>query len=80
MEINGGMSPTFEVNNSLAIDLMPGIDNSSQPILCLHTRTESQQSIVIFLSEIYSLRDVLAAAGTRLAEIEAKAQIFPGNR
>jgi hypothetical protein len=66
------MPHTFDVNDSLVIDLLPGIDSSSQPALCLRTRVEPQQSIVIFLSEVYVLRDVLAAAGTRLAGIEAE--------
>jgi hypothetical protein len=69
------MSHTFDVNDSLVIDLLPGIDSSSQPALCLRTRTEPQQSIIIFLSEVYKLRDVLAAAGARLAGIEAEVRL-----
>jgi len=65
------MNEAFPVNGSLAIDLIPSVDDDGQPALCLHTRAEPQQSIVISLSEIYLLRDVLAQAGARLAQVEA---------
>ena len=65
------MSKTFKVNESLAIDLLPSADNHGQPALCLYTLSKPEQSIVIFLSEVYLLRDALVAAGTRLAGIEA---------
>jgi hypothetical protein len=65
------MTESFLVNESLAIDVLPSIDDKGQPTLCLHTRGEPQQSIVISLSEIYVLRDVLAQAGAQLAREEA---------
>jgi hypothetical protein len=66
------MSETFKVNESLAIDLLPSADNHGQPALCLYTHSKPEQSIVIFLSEVHLLRDALAIAGGRLAEIEAE--------
>jgi len=65
------MNEAFLVNGSLAIDLIPSVDDDGQPALCLYSREEPQQSIVISLSEIYVLRDVLAQAGARLARVEA---------
>jgi hypothetical protein len=66
------MSEIFKVNESLAIDLLPSADNHGQPALCLYTHSKPEQSIVIFLSEVHLLRDALAIAGGRLAEIEAE--------
>ena len=65
------MNEAFPVNGSLAIDLMPSVDDDGQPALCLYSREDPQQAIVISLSEIYVLRDVLAQAGARLAQVEA---------
>ena len=65
------MNEAFPVNGSLAIDLMPSVDDDGQPALRLYTRDEPQQTIVISLSEIYVLRDVLAQAGAQLAREEA---------
>jgi len=65
------MNEAFLVNGSLAIDLMPSIDDDGQPALCLYAREDPEQSIVISLSEIYVLRDVLAQAGAQLAREEA---------
>jgi len=65
------MNEAFPVNGSLAIDLMPSVDDDGQPALCLYTRGEPRQTIVISLSEIYVLRDVLAQAGARLVQVEA---------
>ncbi|MBN1219544.1 MAG: hypothetical protein JXM69_11490 [Anaerolineae bacterium] len=65
------MSEAFFVSRSLAIDLLPSVDENGQPVLCLHTRGEPEQCIVVSLGEVYLLRDVLAQAGARLAEVEA---------
>ena len=65
------MTESFLVNGSLAIDVLPSVDDEGQPALCLHTRSEPYQSIVISLSDIYVLRDVLAQAGAQLAQEEA---------
>jgi hypothetical protein len=67
----GKMTEAFLVNGSLAIDVLPSVDDEGQPALCLHTRGEPQQSIVISLSDIYVLRDVLAQAGAQLVREEA---------
>ena len=61
------MNEAFLVNGTLAIDLIPSVDDEAQPALCLYTREDPQQSIVISLSEIFVLRDALAQAGTQLA-------------
>jgi hypothetical protein len=65
------MNEAFLVNGSLAIDLMPSVDDDGQPALCLYTREEPQRSVVISLSEIYVLRDALAQAGAQLVRMEA---------
>ena len=67
----GKMSEAFLVNGSLAIDLIPSVDDDGQPALCLYTREDPERSIVISLSQIYVLRDVLAQAGAQLAREEA---------
>jgi hypothetical protein len=63
------MSSTIKINKDLVIDLLPSADGKG-PALCLHTCSEPQQSLVIFLSEIYLLRDALATAGSNLASME----------
>ena len=63
------MNSTITINKDLAIDLLPSADGSG-PALCLHTCSEPQQSLVIFLSEIHLLRDALATAGAHLASME----------
>jgi hypothetical protein len=65
------MNESFLVNGSLAIDLLPSVDDDGRPALCLYSREDPEQAIVISLSEIYVLRDVLAQAGARLAQVEA---------
>ena len=67
------MSSTITINKDLVIDLLPSADGSG-PALCLHTCSEPQQSLVIFLSEIHLLRDALATAGACLASMETKAK------
>lgn len=69
------MNEAFPVNGSLVIDLMPSVDDDGEPALCLYTRGEPEQAITISLSQVYVLRDVLAQAGARLAEVEAEVRI-----
>ena len=66
------MNEAFFVNGTLAIELLPSINEDGQPALCLRTRNEPQQSIRVSLSEVYVLRDVLAQAGAQLALIESR--------
>jgi hypothetical protein len=65
------MSQIISVNKHLQIELLPSLDDN-EPALCLNTLGESKQSLVVFLSEIYLLRDALAEAGARLTELEAE--------
>ena len=65
------MTQTITINNDLVIDLLPGVGDG-EPALCLHTCSEPEQSLVVFLSEVYLLRDALSKAGARLMEIEAE--------
>jgi hypothetical protein len=63
---------TLMVNESLAIELMPTSNRDASPALCLHTRDNPEQSIVILLSEIHLLRDALVEAGARLSKMRRK--------
>jgi hypothetical protein len=65
------MNQTIAVNKDLVIELLPSSGDDGEPALCLHTRGEPGQSLIVFLSEVYLLRDALATAGTRLAKIKA---------
>jgi len=53
----------------LEIELIPSTARSDSA-LRIYAPADPSQSFIVFLSEVYSLRDALAAAGTRLAEIE----------
>jgi hypothetical protein len=63
------MNEKVTVSKHLEIELMPSTDKSD-PALRLYAPNDPSQSFVVFLSEVYVLRDALAAAGARLAEIE----------
>lgn len=63
------MNETVAISKFLEIELIPSTDKSD-PALRLYAPNDPSQSFVVFLSEIYSLRDALATAGARLAEIE----------
>lgn len=67
------MDLTIPVSKHLALELIPGTDNSD-PALRLFTPDDPAQSFVVFLSELHLLRDALAKAGAQLTEIEAKAR------
>ena len=67
------MTIIVPVSKHLALELIPGTDNSD-PALRIFTPEDPDQSFVVFLSEIYLLRDALARAGGRLAEMEAEAR------
>ena len=67
------MSLTIDVSKDLAIELLPGNDNSD-PALRLFTPDDPEHSFVVFLSEIHLLRDALITAGARLTEIELEAR------
>jgi hypothetical protein len=67
------MSLTFPVSKHMALELIPGTDNSD-PALRLYIPHDPNQSFVVFLSEVHLLRDALAAAGARLAALEAEAR------
>ncbi len=60
---------TIVINKDLVIELLPIVEGHNSPALCLHTRHEPEQSIVILLNEIHQVRDALAEAGTRLKEM-----------
>jgi len=63
------MSEKVMVSKHLEIELIPSTDNNN-PALRLYAPSDPAQSFVVFLSEVHSLRDALATAGARLAEIE----------
>jgi hypothetical protein len=63
------MGEILEVNKHLAIELLPS-SAGSDPALRLFVPNDPERAFVIFLSEIYQLRDSLALAGTRLTELE----------
>jgi len=67
------MSQTIRVNNHLAIELLPGTDDSD-PALRLFPPNDPDQSFIVFLSEIHLLRDALARAGADLLEVEKEAR------
>jgi len=67
------MSLTIQVSRHLAIELLPGTDDSD-PALRLYTNDDPDQSFIVFLSEVHLLRDSLGAAGAKLAEIETEAR------
>jgi len=67
-------SQTLIINECLAIELMPNNDRDAPPALCLRTKNDPEQSIIILLNEIHLLRDALAEAGTRLNKMRAKAK------
>ena len=68
------MDLTIKVSNHLAIELLPSTDDSD-PALRLFPLNDPEQSFIVFLSEVYLLRDALVTAGTRLAEIEKEARL-----
>ena len=68
------MGKTIRVNNNLAIELLPGT-NDSDPALRLFPPKDPEQSFIVFLSEIHLLRDALAKAGAQLLELEKEARI-----
>ena len=68
------MKQLIRVNNHLAIELLPGTDESA-PALRLFPPNDPEQSFIVFLSEIHLLRDALAKAGTQLLELEKEARI-----
>jgi hypothetical protein len=68
------MSQLIRVSNHLAIELLPGTDDSD-PALRLFPPNDPDQSFIVFLSEIHLLRDALAKAGTRLLELEKEARM-----
>ena len=68
------MKQLVRVNNHLAIELLPGTDDSA-PALRLFPPNDPEQSFIVFLSEIHLLRDALAKAGTKLLELEKEARI-----
>jgi hypothetical protein len=63
----------FPVSKHLALELIPGTDNSD-PALRLYIPDDPDQSFVVFLSEIHLLRDALAKAGAQLTKLEADAR------
>jgi hypothetical protein len=67
------MNLTLPVSKHLAVELIPGTDNSD-PALRLFIPDDPDQSFVVFLSEVHLLRDALAMAGARLAALEARAR------
>ena len=67
------MGITIPVSKHLSIELLPGTDNSD-PALRIFANADPQQSFIVFLSEVYLLRDSLGAAGARLAELELEAR------
>lgn len=67
------MTEKVTVSKHLEIELIPSTDKSD-PALRLYTPNDPTQSCVVFLSEVYSLRDALASAGARLAEMENKSR------
>jgi hypothetical protein len=67
------MAIIVPASKHLALELIPGTDNSD-PALRIFAPEDPEQSFVVFLSEIYLLRDALAMAGARLAEMEAEAR------
>ncbi len=68
------MTQTIKVSNHLAIELLPGNDDSD-PALRLFLPNDPEQSFIVFLSEIHLLRDALAKAGAHLTGIEKEARI-----
>lgn len=68
------MKQLIRVNNHLAIELLPGTDDSA-PALRLFPPKDPEQSFIVFLAEIHLLRDALAKAGAQLLEIEKQARI-----
>lgn len=67
------MSLTIDINKHLAIELLPGTDNSD-PALRLYTPDDPNHSFIVFLSEVHLLRDALVTAGAQLAELESEAR------
>jgi hypothetical protein len=63
----------IQVSKHLSIELIPGTDNSD-PALRLYAPSDPNQSFIVFLSEIYLLRDALSEAGAFLAELEKEAR------
>ena len=68
------MKQLIRVNNHLAIELLPGTDESA-PALRLFPPNDPEQSFIVFLSEIHLLRDALANAGAQLLELEKEARM-----
>jgi hypothetical protein len=68
------MKQLIRVNNHLAIELLPGTDDSD-PALRLFPPNDPEQSFIVFLSEIHLLRDALAKAGTQLLKLEKEARL-----
>lgn len=68
------MEQLIRVNDHLAIELLPGTDDSA-PALRLFPPKDPEQSFIVFLSEIHLLRDALAKAGAQLLELEKVARI-----
>lgn len=65
------MNEHVRVSKHLEIELIPG-SGKSDPALRLFAPNDPAQSFVVFLSEVHSLRDALAAAGARLTRIETE--------
>lgn len=65
------MNSIISISKHLAVELVPSTD-SSDPALRLFIPDDPDQSFVVFLSEVHLLRDALALAGARLAELETE--------
>ncbi len=67
------MKRLIRVDNHLAIELLPGTDDSD-PALRLFPPNDPELSFIVFLSEVHLLRDALAKAGAQLLELEMEAR------
>jgi hypothetical protein len=68
------MTQKIKASNHLAIELLPGSDDSD-PALRLFLPNDPEQSFIVFLSEVHLLRDALAKAGAQRSAIEKEARI-----